>query len=51
MLEQLGKLVATVGVPAAVAFYVLYRVDATLGELRDAVRELATVVLRLCAER
>jgi len=39
-MEQVGPVLREFGFPAAVAFFVLWRLDATLRQVRDELREL-----------
>lgn len=49
MIERLLLFVERVGVPAAIALYLLIRLDTTLTELRDAVIALTAVVRAVAA--
>lgn len=39
-MEEFTKLISTVGFPIAVTAFLLWRLDTTMRELRDAVRDL-----------
>jgi len=42
-MQEVVQLVGTVGFPIAVCCYVLFRLEKTMGELRDGIRELIVI--------
>lgn len=44
IMSGVGLFIQTVGVPASIAFFILYRLDKTIGKMTDAMMNLSEVV-------